>query len=108
MINIKDLIEVKKLGQTMLLVSEAEAYTKFVEGNVTDEIIGYKYDLVLCDYNWDKITVKIESTQPIINFDSQNGSAPIKVQLTGLQANPYIQNNRVALSFKATSIKKLN
>lgn len=107
MINIKDLIDTKKLGQTMLLVARAEAYTKFLNGEYIGEIAGYKYDLVLCEYNWDKITVKIESNQPLINFDNQNG-APLKVKLEGLQANAYVQNNRVALSFKATSIKKLS
>ncbi|MFL0363304.1 hypothetical protein ACH0BF_09790 [Pseudobacillus sp. 179-B 2D1 NHS] len=108
MINIKDLLDITKLGNTMLLVSSAEAYTKFQDGVNTGEIAGYKYHLVLSEYNWDKISIKIESPQPLIDFEGENGGTPIKVKLEELQANAYVQNNRVALSFKAKSIKKVN
>lgn len=100
-INVKELIDLSKLGKTMLLVEPPEPYTKYVDGEPTDEIEGYKYSIVLVDHNYDKIQVKIEEQNPSITLD--NGK-PVKVQLENLDVFPFAFNNRVNLSFKASAI----
>ncbi len=77
-INVKELIDLSKLGKTMLLVEPPEPYTKYVDGEPTDEIEGYKYSIVLVDHNYDKIQVKIEEQNPSITLDD---GKPVKVQL---------------------------
>lgn len=100
-INIRDLLDLTKLGKTMLLVEPPEAYTRFVNGENTGEIQGYKYSIVLVDHNYDKIQVKIEETEPSISIE-KGKTTP--VTLENLDVFPFSFNNRVSLSFKASSI----
>lgn len=103
-INIKNLLDLSKLGEKMLLVENPEPYTKFENGADTGEVVGYKYNLVLNEYNWDKILVKIEGINPTVKPDQLNEGETLVVKLEDLQANPYVQNNRVAISFKSKAI----
>ncbi|MCK1998142.1 hypothetical protein MPH47_13135 [Psychrobacillus psychrodurans] len=103
-ISVRDLLNLSLFGEKMLLVEKPEAYTKFENGINTGEVVGYKYNLVLNEYNWDKISVKIEGTTPTIKPEQINEGETLVVKLEDLQANTYVQNNRVALSFKAKAI----
>jgi hypothetical protein len=103
-INIKDLVDVSKLGKEMLLVEAPSPYTRFIDGKNTGEIAGYRYPVVLTEYNWDKIQVKIEGQTPQIDSEQMKDGKPIKVTFENLEVMPYCQNGRVALSFKASSI----
>lgn len=103
-INIKELIDISKLGQQMLLVEPPSPYTRFIDGKNTGKIEGYRYPVVLTEYNWDKIQVKIEGQTPQIDPEQMKGGKPIKVTFENLEAMPYCQYGRVALSFKASSI----
>jgi len=103
-ITIKNLLDLTKLGEKMLLVEKPEPYTKFEHSVDTGEVIGYKYSLVLTEYTWDKISVKIEGINPTIKPDQISEGQTLVVKLEDLQANTYVQNNRVALSFKAKAI----
>ncbi|MBA4537053.1 hypothetical protein H1Z61_07815 [Bacillus aquiflavi] len=100
-INVKDLIDLSKLGNTMLLVEPPEAYTKFVDGERTDEIEGYKYSVVLVDHNYDKIQVKVEEQTASISLEK---GETVKVQFENLEVFPFSFNNRIGLSFKAKSV----
>jgi len=100
-INVKDLIDLSRLGDTLLLVEPPTAYTKYVDGQRTDEIEGYRYSVVLVDHNYDKIQVKIEEQHPSISLED---GKTIKVKLENLDVFPFSFNNRVNLSFKASSI----
>lgn len=103
-INVKELIDISKLGQEMLLVEPPSPYTRFIDGKNTGEIAGYRYPVVLTEYNWDKIQVKIEGQTPQIDSEQMKDGKPIKVTFENLEVMPYCQNGRVALSYKASSI----
>lgn len=103
-VNVKDLIDLSRLGKTMLLVEPPEPYTKYVDGQRTDEIEGYRYSIVLVDHNYDKIQVKIEEQNPSITVSE---GKPVKVKLENLDVFPFAFNNRVNLSFKASSISEV-
>ncbi|UAT31314.1 hypothetical protein K7T73_03510 [Bacillus badius] len=105
MLQVKDLLDISKLGTKMLLVEKPQPYTKFEGGIDTGEIIGYKYNLVLSEYNWDKIFVKLEGATPAIKAEQLVKGQPLVVKVEDLQAHVYVQNNRAALSFKARSIQ---
>lgn len=103
-INIKELIDLSKLGENMLLVEKPEPFTKFVDGEDSGEIIGYKYSVVLTEHNFDKIIVKVEQSEPLVTNEQIKKNKTIPVQFEGLEVFPYSFNNRIALSFKAKSI----
>ena len=103
-IRVNDLLDLSKLGKKFMLVEPPEPYTKFVDGKNTGEIEGYKYSIVLPEFLFEKIEVKIEQDEPSISKDVIEKEKSLEVKLEGLQAFVYSFNNRVGISFRAKSI----
>lgn len=103
-IKVKDLIDLSRLGHTLLLVEPPEAYYKYVDGTITDVIEGYKYSIVLVEHNYDKIQVKIEEKHPSITVEK---GKYIQVKFEKLEAFPFAINNKVSISFKAATISQV-
>jgi|SRR5699024_7780569 len=104
-IRVNDLSDLNKFGKQFMLVEAPRAYTKFVDGKNTGEIEGYKYSIVLPDFFFEKIEVKIEQDEPSISQDVVEKEKSIAVKLEDLEAFVYSFNNRIGISFKAKSIK---
>lgn len=104
-IRVNDLLDLNKLGKQFMLVEPPQAYTKFVDGKNTGEIEGYKYSIVLPDFLFEKIEVKVEQDKPSISQEVVAKEKSIAVKLDDLQAFVYSFNNRVGISFRAKSIK---
>lgn len=106
-IRVNDLIDLNKLGKQFMLVEAPQPYTKFVDGKNTGEIEGYKYSIVLPEFLFEKIEVKIEQDEPSISQDVIEKKKSVAVELEGLQAFVYSFNNRVGISFRAQSIESV-
>lgn len=103
-IKLKDLINLNKLGSNVMLVQPPEAYTKYSNEGPTDEIIGYKYEVVLKEYNWDKVTIKYENAVPLFTEENFKEGQTYNLKVEGLEATPYVNKGQVALSFKCKNL----
>ncbi|TGA95900.1 hypothetical protein E4665_17235 [Sporolactobacillus shoreae] len=104
-INVRDLLDASKLGKKGLVVEAPEPYTKYENGEKTDEIAGYRYQVILSASTWDKISIKVEESSPSIKKEQFQNDNPIPVIMEDLSANAYVtRDRRVGLSFKANSI----
>lgn len=104
-IRVNDLLDLNRIGKQFMLVEAPQAYTKFVDGKNTGEIQGYKYNIVLPDFLFEKIEVKVEQDEPSISQEVVEKEKSIAVRLEDLEAFVYSFNNRVGVSFRAKSIK---
>lgn len=73
---------------------------EFVDGKPTDKIIAFRYDIVLPDMLYSKISVRVPGAAQL-----DEPAEPYDVTLKGLQIVPYTRDNSVELSFRADTIK---
>lgn len=73
---------------------------EYVDNKATDNIIGYRYELVLPSMGYAQISVKIPGAAQL-----DEPTEPRDVVLSGLQIVPYARNNSVEISCKADGIK---
>ena len=66
-IRINDLLNLNKLYKQFMLVEAPQAYTKFANDENTGGIEDYKYSIVLPDFLFEKIEVKVEQDKPSIS-----------------------------------------
>lgn len=105
--NIKELtylFDYKKLGDKMLLVNIPKPNYKYVNGIKSEEISGYTYTIVLEDYGYEKILVKVEGNTPLFREEDLQGKKAIPVIVKDLLFTPYIKENVFNFNFKASSI----
>ncbi|MEK3728554.1 MULTISPECIES: hypothetical protein [unclassified Lysinibacillus] len=103
---LSNLIDYKKLGEKMLLVDAPKPNFKYVNGKKTEEIGAYTYVLVLEEFGYEKIEVKIEGNIPLIKPEVFLPKQSIPIKVKDLQSNPYIGKNdgKFYYNFKASSI----
>ena len=84
-----------------IVTSVSEAH-RFEDGKVTDEIEGYKVEVVATGNGFEKFSVKV-AEKPAIS-DAMLGKA--SVDFDGFEAKPYkdFRNNTVGISCKAKSV----
>ncbi len=93
-------ISPKSVGQHLILTSVRPAY-EYANGSRTDSISGYRYDIVMPDRAYEKLTVKIEG-EPQINLDEGES---IEVIFEGLELFIYWLNGMYNVGARATGIK---
>ena len=100
MLTIKNIkIDAKQtLGRQLLLVG-VQPVNKYVNGKPTDEIEGYKYNVVLPERNFEKIAIKILGRQLI---EAPNGY--LEVEFEGLEVYLYWWNGKYELGARATGV----
>ncbi len=100
---INKLLENINLGKTVYV--DRQAINNFVDGKPTDEVTAYKYVVVLPNWSFEKITVRIEGSAQL---DAPNVSYDVAFE--NLRAIPYVNSttNRVQLAFRADKIKPVN
>lgn len=75
------------------ILSEVGQWYEYVDGKLTDKMLGHKYTVVV-PKTYDKLIVKVADTAPIITQDEiGNSSQPIMVNFTGDEVRFYRANN---------------
>lgn len=76
MIKVSDLkLDVSQFGKKMNLVG-VEPFFTYENGEKTDKIGGYKYTVVLLDYDYEKLSIKIEGDRKV--EESEKYDIPVK------------------------------
>lgn len=103
--DIKDVVidAYKTVGTELLLVGVAPSYA-YEDGKRTDKIVGYKYEIVLLQHAYDKVSVKIEGD---LRIELQENEA-VFVALENLTLTPYWTPQGYRISTNATGIKPVN
>lgn len=100
MIKLADLrIDPNSLGGNLMLTGVRPVYD-YKEGERTDKIIGFKYEVACPKHSLEKITVKIQGEQQL---EFNEGNFPI-VEFRGLQIRAYVIGGDVRLSATADKI----
>ncbi|AQS07984.1 hypothetical protein CLOBY_00330 [Clostridium saccharobutylicum] len=106
MIKTSDLkIDKTCLGKDFLLVDIVPSY-KYENGNKTNILQGYRYDVALPHLKMEKLGVKIENNAPLIDISNDENEIPMKnVIFDNLEIGFYLsQGNIVNLKATATNI----
>lgn len=90
--------EVGQFGKRMNLTS-VEPYYNYEAGKKTDKIEGYKYNVVLLDKEYEKISIKIAGTRLIEEQEKYD----IPVKFVGLEVGFYQDFSNKNLYLKATA-----
>lgn len=91
------------LGKTMYLASVAPYYKYDAQKQKTNEIEGYRYDVVLAEKEFEKLAVKIPGAQQI---DAKVGEMTA-VALEGLEVKVYVIGGDLKLSATAKKITRV-
>ena len=86
------------LGKEMLLVETAPHF-EYVNNVRTNNLLGYKYTVVLPQHGFEKLDVKIPGNKLL---EVQAGQS-IAVSFTGLRVKPYISFKNSDLRFTASA-----
>ena len=89
-------------GKTMYLAGVAPSYKYDENKNRTSEIEGYRYDVVLVDKGFEKIGVKIASSQQV---EAKEGEVT-QVAFDGLEVKVYVIGGELKLAASAQKIAK--
>lgn len=91
-------LEIGQFGKRMNLTS-VEPYYIYEAGKKTDKIGGYKYNVVLLDKNYEKISVKIAGNKLIEEQEKYD----IPIKFVGLEVGFYQDFSTKNLYLKATA-----
>jgi len=94
------IIDPATVGEHFLLASVAPI-KEYVNGNATDRIAGYRYNVILVDKKYSEFTVKIEGPKQL----DANEDSCIPVTFEGLEIHVTWSNNGHILTGKATGIR---
>ena len=75
---------------------------EYKNGNRTDILSGYKYEIAFCNYAWEKLNFYIAGDQQI-TYDAQ----PMDVALDGVRVSIYATRIGHGIKATATAIKPL-
>lgn len=84
-----------------MLVAITPAY-KYVGGNRTDVVDGYRYHLVLPNCNYDTVAIKIAGECKL-----ENPKQPIRVRIVNPKLRIYAMNGNVGIAMSADDIVAL-
>lgn len=90
----------RTFGKEMILVSQMP-YFQYEDGKRTEKRLGYKYEVVLTERSFEKVSVKIESAEPMFTDEEVAGNP--KITFEGLEIGLYqdFRTNQVRLTCKA-------
>lgn len=108
MLKITDLkIDVNSLGGNFLLV-DINPYYSYKDGEKTNTLEGYKYDIALPKHKMEKLSVKIPITSsnvPLVDINKDEEIPMLKqVFFEGLEVGSYFMQGNVNLKATATKI----
>ena len=91
-------VDVRRLGKNFVLTNMVPRVNR-----ENEEVVGYEYEIVCIDYDFEKIKVVINGTEPMIPESSIASGHP-RVTFEGLKATIYNVAGNVGLSIKADKI----
>ena len=97
------IISPESLGERLWL-TDVVAVFEYKDNRKTENIVGYRYVIVLPDRNFDKIGVKIEGAQQL--KPPENGS--VDVRFDNLELFIYMMNGSPQIGARATKITLAN
>lgn len=92
-------VDVKTLLHNAMLVSIAPAY-EYQNGNRTDKMSGYKYNVLLPNLGYEKVAVKVSGDKQL-----DVGDEAIGVVFDNAEAKLYCIDGRYDISITASSVK---
>lgn len=98
-------IEVKSLGNTMLLADISPSY-EYKDGVRTEKLEGYRYSVVLPAHKMEKLGVKVLNKIPLIDIE-KGEEIPIgtPVHFTNLEVGSYFSKSQgVSITAKADNV----
>ncbi|EDT73633.1 MULTISPECIES: hypothetical protein [Clostridium] len=108
MLKITDLkINIESLGGNFLLVDVSPYYT-YKDGEKTDILEGYRYDIALPKHKMEKLSVKIPISSnniPLVDINKDEEIPMLKqVVFDGLEVGSYFMQGNINLKATATKI----
>ena len=92
-----------------VIVTAVRPGKRYVDGKATDEIDHYKYDVVLPNNGFEKITVKVKGNPLITKEQLAQKNGAIKVKFKGLAGRFYRNDAGIyILSASAESVEVVN
>lgn len=105
-IRLNDLkLDTKAMFKDDFLLADITPLFPFNNGERAKTQTGYTYTVVLPNLKLEKISVKIENLEPLVNLDTDEVPVMSAVKFENLQVTPYLNNNNFGLSCKADSIR---
>lgn len=96
------------LGGNYGIITKITPAMKYVDNKPTDEIDGYKVEVIaIANKSYDKVSVKVAEKPEISQEDIDAANTPIQISFTGFEAKIYrsYKSNTFELSCKAKSVQ---
>ena len=93
------LINPKSVGRGLILTGIRPAY-EYRNGQRTDNVVGYKYDVVLPDHGYSPLSIRIDGEQ-LLEYEE---GAHAEVTFDGLDLYIYWLNQQYSVGARATGV----
>lgn len=95
------------LGKDLRLTGMREIYA-YVNGERTDTLEGYRYEVVLIDNQFEKVEFKIENTTPLFTEEDVEQNIPVKPINPQISLYPNYRGGEVGMNVSADNLVPLN
>ena len=98
-------IDAKSLGEVFLLADIVPAY-EYKDGEKTDKLIGYTYQVVLPSHKMEKVGIKVLNKPCLIDIEKEEIPIGTNVKFLGLDVGTYYSKaNGISLTIKADEVR---
>lgn len=96
-------IDVSSLGDSYLL-TDIVPYYEYKDGERTNNILGYRYDVALPHLKMEKLGIKIEHLSPLIDLEKEEIPIGLQVDFKNLEVGSYFMRNQVHIKASADEV----
>ena len=94
------------------ILTDVKAYNNYVNGERSNVVAGYSYDLVLTEMKYEKLTVKIpleNQPKPLVDIEKKEEiPAGTPVRIDGLEIRSYFSKGNINITALGKSISFVN
>lgn len=95
------------LGKNIRLTGMREVYS-YINGERTDTLEGYKYEVVLLDKSFEKVEFKIENTSPLFTEEEVEQNIAVKPINPQISLYPNYRGGETGMNVSADNIVPVN
>jgi hypothetical protein len=95
------------LGENIRLTGMREVYA-YVNGDRTDTLEGYKYEVVLLDKSFEKVEFKIENTTPLFTEQDVEQNIAVKAINPKISLYPNYRGGETGMNVSADKLVPVN
>lgn len=95
------------LGEDMRLTAMREVY-KYTNGERTNELEGYRYEVVLIDRSFEKVSFKVANLNPLFTEEEVNQNIAVKAINPQITLYPNYSGGETGMNVTADSLVAIN